>query len=92
MRKVLKFKAGIEGLEVKIWRIIEISDGRTVADLAYTILATFDSLAYHLYDIKYKDTIYDCWINIKESYNYGKAKNAVKTKLDSIDFKEKKCK
>ena len=54
MDKILKFKVGIEGLENKIWREIEINDRRTVADLAYTILATFDSLAYHLYNIKYK--------------------------------------
>ena len=61
MDKVLKFKVGIEGLEDKIWREIEITDRRTVADLAYTILATFDSLAYHLYNIKYKDYIFDCF-------------------------------
>lgn len=54
MAKVLTFKVEIEGLEDKIWRKIEITDRRTVADLAYTILATFDSLAYHLYDIKIK--------------------------------------
>ena len=43
MAKVLTFQVGIEGLEDKIWRKIEITDRRTVADLAYTILATFDS-------------------------------------------------
>ena len=61
MDKVLKFKVGIEGLEDKIWREIEITDRRTVADLAYTILATFDSLTYHLYNIKYKDYTFDCF-------------------------------
>ncbi len=54
MAGVLTFRVGVEGLEDKIWREIEITDRRTVADLAYTILAIFDSLAYHLYDIKYK--------------------------------------
>ena len=54
MTKILTFRVGIEGLEDKIWREIEIPDRRTVADLAYTILATFDSIAYHLYNIKYK--------------------------------------
>ena len=48
MNKILTFKVGIEGLEDKIWRKIEISDRMTVADLAYTILATFESFAYHL--------------------------------------------
>lgn len=61
MDKVLKFKVGIEWLEDKIWREIEINDRRTVADLAYTILATFDSLAYHLYNIKYKGYTFDCF-------------------------------
>lgn len=61
MDKVLKFKVGIKGLEDKIWREIEINNRRTVADLAYTILATFDSLAYHLYNIKYKDYTFDCF-------------------------------
>ena len=42
MDKVLKFKVGINGLGDKIWREIEITDRRTFADLAYTILVTFD--------------------------------------------------
>ncbi len=57
MTKVLKFRVEIEELENKIWREIEITDRRTVADLAYTILATFESLAYHLYYIKYNNKI-----------------------------------
>ncbi len=51
MEKVLLFKVSIDDLEEKIWRKIEILDDSTVADLAYTILASFDSLAYHLYEI-----------------------------------------
>lgn len=34
MDEVLTFKIGIEGLENKIWREIEIPSRRTVADLA----------------------------------------------------------
>ena len=85
MAKVLTFKVGIEGLEDKIWRCIEITDRRTVADLAYTILATFDSLAYHLYDIKHGNDRYDCMIaplDLRE-YNF---KDAVRTKLSDVDF------
>lgn len=33
MAKVLAFRVGIEGLEDKIWRKIEITDRRTVADV-----------------------------------------------------------
>lgn len=85
MTKVLIFKVEIEGLEDKIWRVIEISDRRTVADLAYTILATFDSLAYHLYEIKHGNDKYDCMV---EPLDLGDLvlKDAVKTKLSNVDF------
>ena len=85
MVKVLTFQVGIEGLEDKIWRKIEITDRRTVADLAYTILASFDSLAYHLYDIKHGKDRYDCMIDPMDLGDYN-FKNAVKTKLSDVNF------
>ncbi len=88
MAKVLTFKVEIDGLEDKIWRKIEITDRRTVADLAYTILATFDSLAYHLYNIKYKDKVYDCWICIEDDHSEIPPTNATITKLSNIGLKE----
>lgn len=88
MTKVLTFQVGIEGLEDKIWRKIEITDRRTIADLAYTILATFDSLAYHLYDIEYKNKVYDCWIDIEYDHRDVELVNAVTTKLSDIGLKE----
>ena len=88
MAKVLTFKVGIEGLEDKIWRCIEITDRRTVADLAYTILATFDSLAYHLYDIKHGNDRYDCMIEPLELEDCN-FKDAVRTKLSDVDFENK---
>lgn len=88
MAKVLTFKVGIEGLEDKIWRKIEITDRRTVADLAYTILATFDSLAYHLYNITYNDKVYDCFVCIEDDYSDIPKVNATITKLSDIGLKE----
>ena len=88
MAKVLTFKVEIEGLEDKIWRKIEITDRRTVADLAYTILATFDSLAYHLYNIKYNKKVYDCWVCIDDDYSDIPKVNATITKLSDIGLKE----
>ena len=85
MAKVFTFQVGIEGLEDKIWRKIEITDRRTVADLAYTILATFDSLAYHLYDIKHGNDRYDCMIDPMDLRNYN-FKDAIRTKLSDVDF------
>lgn len=88
MTKVLTFKVGIEGLENKIWRKIEITDKKTVADLAYTILAAFDSLAYHLYDIEYKNKIYDSWISIEDDYSGIPKLNATTTSLNELELKE----
>lgn len=88
MAKVLTFKVEIDGLENKIWRKIEITDKRTVAELAYTILATFDSLAYHLYSINYNNKGYDCWICIEDDHSYIPKINATITKLSDIGLKE----
>ena len=88
MTKVLTFKVEIDGLENKIWRKIEITDRRTIADLVYTILATFESLAYHLYYIIYNGKIYDSWVCIEEDHSDIPPENAVITKLNSIGLKE----
>lgn len=86
MTKVLTFKVAIEGLEDKIWREIEITDRRTVADLAYTILATYHSLAYHLYDIEYKNKFYDCWISIEDDHREVELVNAIITRLSDMNL------
>lgn len=88
MTKVLKFKIEIEGLEDKLWRIVEITDKRTAASLAYTILASFESLAYHLYNIQYKDKIYDCWVCIEDDHSEVPPINATTTKLSELNLKE----
>lgn len=86
MTKVLTFKVAIEGLEDKIWREIEITNRRTVADLAYTILATYHSLAYHLYDIEYKNKFYDCWISIEDDHREVGLVNAIITRLSDMNL------
>ena len=57
------FKVVINGFEDKIWRVIEVTDKMTIVYLAYSILVSFNSLAYHLYSITYKDRKYKCYIN-----------------------------
>lgn len=86
MSKVLTFNVAIEGLEDKIWRKIEITDLRTVADLAYTILASFDSLAYHLYNIKYDGKRYDCMICSDDYYGKEELIDATNTKLKMLNL------
>ena len=87
MTTILTFRIGIEGLENKIWREIEIPERRTVADLAYTILASFNSLAYHLYNITYKNKVYDCWVGIENDHSFVPPINAVITKLSDLKLK-----
>ena len=87
MSKVITFKVEIKGLENKIWRKIEISDNSTLADLAYTIFATFDSLAYHLYEIKHGDDIYSCGIN---NNSFEDVILTTNTKIKDIDFSNEK--
>ena len=88
MDEILTFRIGIEGLENKIWREIEIPSRRTIADLAYTILASFNSLAYHLYHIYYNDNIYDCRINPRDTKYDDNKISAIITKLSSLNLKE----
>ncbi len=88
MNDILKFRVGIQGLENKIYREIEITDRRTLADLAYTILATFNSLAYHAYKIYYKKNQYYCSDSDIESPLYKDLINATKTKLKNLELKE----
>lgn len=82
--KVLKLRVGIEGLEEKIWREIEVLEKSTVADLAYTILATFNSLAYHLYDLEYKGKTYHCGICIEEAPDQANVINATITEISKM--------
>ena len=86
MTSVLTFRVEIDGLKDKIWRVIEITDKKTVAALVYTILATFDSLVYHLYKIKYKDRIYDSWIDIEDGYSDIPKLNPTIIKFSELDL------
>ncbi len=88
MTKLLTFKVEIEGLEDKIWRKVEITDRRTMADLAYAVLSTFRSLADHLYNIEYKGKCYDCWIGIEDDCRDIKPINAIITRLGEIGLEE----
>lgn len=53
MTNIYHFKITYEGCENRIWREIEISSNSFLCQLGYTVLATFDTLAYHLFEINY---------------------------------------
>lgn len=59
------FKITYANCDKKIWRTVAVSSNYTLAQLGYTVLATFDTMAYHLFEMKYKDTTYlltDEWV------------------------------
>ena len=58
MTDVYTLKVVYADCEDRIWRDIQISSNNFISKLGYTILATFDTLAYHLFDITYKGTTY----------------------------------
>lgn len=80
MSEVLVFKVFIEGLENKIERDIAINDAKNVADLAYTILASFNSLAYHQYEINHNGIIYNCGADD----DFFEGEDATSTKLRKL--------
>ncbi len=51
--QVYKFKIEYEGFEKIIWRDIEVSSNYTFAKLGYLVLASFDTLANHLFFLEY---------------------------------------
>lgn len=59
----------------KIWRKVAVSSNYTLADLGYMILATFDTMAYHLFEMKYKGVAFtlgydDFGFNENEKFNF----------------------
>lgn len=84
MDKLLTFQVGIEGLENKIWRKIEINSSETLADFAYFILATFELYSNEFFIINYGDSKYDSASTIFDNDTY---KSAIGIKLKDLSFK-----
>lgn len=59
MTNIITCKVTYEGCENRIWRVLQISSNAYLSQLGYTILATFDTMAYHLFSIAYNDTIFE---------------------------------
>lgn len=56
--QIYTFKITYADCDNRIWRTAAISSNYTLAELGYMVLATFDTMAYHLFEMKYKDTKY----------------------------------
>ena len=59
MADVYTIKVTYEGCENKIWREIQISSNAFLCQLGYVVLASFETKAYHLFNITYDETIYE---------------------------------
>ena len=52
--QVYTFHITYEGLEDRIWRIVEVSSNYRLDQLGYMVLAAFDTMAYHLFEFRFK--------------------------------------
>ena len=82
--QIYSFKITYEGCAKKIWRTAEVSSNYDLAKLGYLILATFDTLAYHLFEISYNGQTYSL-----DSDDMGIGRNVsllADTKLSSLNL------
>ena len=59
MANVYTIKVVYAGCEDRIWRELQISSNAPLCQLGYAVLATFDTLAYHLFSISYGGNSYE---------------------------------
>ena len=59
MTVVYTHKIKYIGCEDKLWREAQISSNAHLCGLGYMILASFDTMAYHLFNISYKGATYE---------------------------------
>ena len=57
--QVYTFKVTYEGCKNKIWRVFEVSSNYDLARLGYAVLASFDTMAYHLFNIEHRGIVYE---------------------------------
>ena len=66
--QVYTFKVTYEGCENKIWRVFEVSSNYDLARFGYMILASFDTMAYHLFHIECDSIQYETAIENDGEY------------------------
>ena len=54
LHKSVVFKVELDGFEKDVYREFEMPYYAPISSLAYIILYTFNTMAYHLFDIQYK--------------------------------------
>lgn len=67
-QKIYIVHVSLRGLNDKVWRLMEIPSTLTLAQLSYAVMSTMKCEGSHLFDIKFKNMIYD--IQKNDSYYY----------------------
>lgn len=69
-KKIYRLKVSLDEFDDKIYRVYDISATSHLSTLAYTILASFNTLAYHLYSFEMNGNVYHCDICADEIDDY----------------------
>lgn len=59
MAQVITLKITYADCDNRIWREAQISENSYISKLGYMVLATFDTLAYHLFCIEYNGVLFE---------------------------------
>ena len=59
-KKIYRLKVSLDGFDDKIYRIYDVTATSYLSNLAYTILGSFNTLAYHLYKFELNGDTYHC--------------------------------
>lgn len=81
--EVYRFFVGYEGSEDKVWRIVDVSSNYSLAKFGYLILASFDTLAYHLFMFTCGENNYQIDLDPDDDEN---AIDANSVKLRNLDL------
>lgn len=79
---VYKFLIGYKGYEEKIWREVEVSGNYPLSKLAYLVLASFDTLANHLFFIEHNGNHYE--IDFDDDFYDEESINPTTVKLNNM--------
>ncbi|MBQ3378234.1 MAG: hypothetical protein IJG50_00030 [Clostridia bacterium] len=84
MANVYTIKVIYQGCENRIFRELQISSNAPLSQLGYTVLATFDTLAYHLFSISCDGDSYEL---PDEDMEISKSECLFCVKLSDLDLK-----
>lgn len=84
--KVYMFKITYQGLDEKIWRLAEVSSKFPLDRLGYLVLATFDTLANHIFEFSFGNTKF-CLPNDEiPGYENEKYIDAASVRLEQLEL------